>query len=112
MPMASPRPCLSPGCSQLVRGASRCPKHQAKVDDARRTRIGYSSPRWRRERAAFLGVNPLCCICGTAKADTVDHRPPHREDPVKFWDQSTWRPCCASCHSRTTATMDGGWGHG
>lgn len=63
----------------------------------------YNSYRWKKERAAFLVVNPLCEKCdqsGRVTAATiVDHRIPHRGDPILFWDRRNWAPICAHHHS-------------
>src|SRR5690348_2979007 len=61
-----------------------------------------TSGAWRQARLAFLAVNPLCVECGRV-ATVVDHRDPHRGDPIVFWNRSRWQSMCASCHSRKTA---------
>ena len=43
-------------------------------------------------------------------ATVVDHRKPHRGDPVTFWDTTRWQSLCKSCHDRKTATQDRGFG--
>jgi 5-methylcytosine-specific restriction protein A len=30
---------------------------------------------------------------------------------VLFWNRSNWQSLCHSCHSRKTASEDGGWGN-
>jgi 5-methylcytosine-specific restriction protein A len=49
-------------------------------------------------------------MCGKATATDVDHirRVSGADDPL-FWDASNHQPVCHSCHSRKTATMDGGF---
>ena len=81
-------------------------------------RAWYSTERWRRERAAFLRVNPFCAECQQegkplhrCLANTVDHIKPHRGDVALFWDQTNWQSCCTSHHSRKTCREDGGFGH-
>jgi 5-methylcytosine-specific restriction protein A len=66
---------------------------------------GLYDARWQRARAAFLKAHPLCvcphCDAGRIRvraANVVDHDPPHRGDPAKFWDQSTWRALSKHCH--------------
>ena len=75
-------------------------------------RRGYG-PRWRRARAAYLACHPLCVPCKVAgrlvSATVVDHRVPHRGDPVLFWDENNWAPSCKRCHDRKTA-REGRWG--
>ena len=75
-------------------------------------RRGYGR-RWRRARAAFLAVHPLCAACRAqgrvVPAAVVDHVVPHRGDQALFWDQSNWTPSCKPCHDRKT-THEGRWG--
>lgn len=78
-------------------------------------RRGYGY-RWKRARAEFLSVNPLCVtilpngtVCNRP-ATTVDHNRPidpklGSSDPI-FWVQGNWRPRCQSCHNRKTKTND------
>jgi 5-methylcytosine-specific restriction enzyme A len=68
-----------------------------------------TSSAWRKARLAFLAINPLCVECGRV-ATVVDHRVPHRGDPAVFWNRGRWQSMCASCHSRKTASRDGGFG--
>jgi 5-methylcytosine-specific restriction protein A len=60
------------------------------------------------------GRYPPCIDCLTngviTEANEVDHEIPHRGDMRLFWDESNWRARCHSCHSRKTATRDGGLG--
>ena len=44
-------------------------------------------------------------------AREVDHIEPHKGDDTLFWDQDNWQPLCKPCHSRKTATEDGGFGN-
>lgn len=75
----------------------------------------YRSKRWQTERATFLREHPLCVECeehGVIRpANIVDHIDPHRGDELVFWDRSRWQALCASCHSRKTASRDGGFGN-
>lgn len=65
---------------------------------------GLYDYRWQRASKAFLAENPLCkcleCVRESRirEANVVDHDPPHRGDPVKFWDRSTWNPMNKACH--------------
>jgi 5-methylcytosine-specific restriction enzyme A len=76
------------------------------------TRRGYGA-RWRRARAAYLALNPLCVRCqaqGRIRAATVvDHVVPHRGDPKLFWDEANWAALCKPCHDAKTA-REGRWG--
>lgn len=97
--MASPaKPCLSATCPNL----RPCPVHGERGNAAQR---GYGSE-WEKERLIFLGVNAYCVGCG-GLANTVDHDPPHGGDPVRFWDKTTWRPMCTSCHNAKRDVMVG-----
>lgn len=73
---------------------------------------GYA---WQKASKAFLAENPLCTTCSEAgklvAAAEVDHIKPHRGNRTMFWDKSNWQPLCKPCHSRKTATEDGGFGH-
>ena len=75
----------------------------------------YRSKRWRTERAAFLHAHPLCVECKREDllrpATVVDHIDPHRGDELVFWDSSRWQALCPSCHSKKTASGDGGFGN-
>jgi 5-methylcytosine-specific restriction enzyme A len=72
--------------------------------------------RWRKASKAYLLEHPLCVdpygVHGEVlvAATDVDHIEPHRGDPVKFGDRNNWQGLCHSCHSRKTATEDGGFG--
>jgi 5-methylcytosine-specific restriction enzyme A len=74
---------------------------------------GYGSA-WQRARAAFLRQHSQCAACArrgrVTAATVVDHREPHKGDPVKFWDTTRWQALCKPCHDRKTATQDGGFG--
>ncbi|MEW6169799.1 MAG: HNH endonuclease [Pseudomonadota bacterium] len=119
MPLAAPRPCTYPGCTQLVKSGSRCAKHVAKVrrevDERRGTarERGYDTA-WQKAREGFLRAHPLCVECDRAgravPATVVDHIVPHRGDRTAFWDRSNWQPLCKRCHDAKTAREDGGFG--
>ncbi len=76
---------------------------------------GYNS-KWNKERDRFLNENPLCVECMKEKrikpATVVDHRIPHKGDPVLFWDKTNWQGLCKKHHDIKTATEDGGFGNG
>lgn len=60
--------------------------------------------RWQKARAAFLMLHPLCkcfeCVAlnRVRLATVVDHDPPHRGDPMKFWDRTSWQAMAKRCH--------------
>ena len=74
-------------------------------------RRGYG-PRWRRARAAFLALHPLCAACEAQSrvtpATVVDHRTPHHGNPERFWNEANWQGLCKPCHDRKTARQ-GRW---
>jgi 5-methylcytosine-specific restriction protein A len=45
------------------------------------------------------------------QATVVDHIKPHQGDPELFWDSENLQALCAPCHSRKTASEDGGFGN-
>lgn len=117
MPIAAPRPCGYPGCSELVTGGSRCELHrkqQRKQQDQRRDRGQrfYDKRAWRdRIRPQQLARHPLCEDCldrGQVTAATdVDHMDgnPHNNSADNL------RSLCHACHSRKTVRQDGGFGN-
>jgi len=70
----------------------------------------YHTPRWRKERKAFLVDNPLCVLCKKrgklTVATVVDHIKEHKWDYNLFWDINNWQSLCASCHSGTKRVAD------
>lgn len=87
------------------------PAEQQRGTSAQR---GYGY-RWQRARAGYLVKHPLCAECekqGRVEAATdLDHVIAHRGDNDLFWDRENWQGLCQPCHSRKTATEDGGWGN-
>jgi len=70
---------------------------------------GYCSARWRKVRASKLQIDPLCSQCGRI-AEHVDHlRAVDGPDDPRFWLWANLDSKCASCHSRKTIAMDGGF---
>lgn len=113
MPKASPRPCRSPGCPQLVTERDGyCEAHRKAAQaaiDARRvssSKRGYGR-KWQEARAAFLAKYPLCKAHDdrgeVVAATVVDHVIPHRMDLKLFWDRGNWQPLCKPCHDAKTA---------
>ena len=62
------RPCLQPGCPQLVRNGSRCPEHERPNTAGR----GYGSA-WQTLSREARGLQPWCTDCGAEDNLTVDH---------------------------------------
>jgi len=108
--------CAHPGCTIRV-PKGRCREHARAYDRQRGTAAErlYTS-RWQRISKRWLSKpgHQLCVYCQEkgriTAAECIDHEPPHRGDPVLFWDQSTWRPACISCNSRKAVLQEGGFG--
>ena len=68
---------------------------------------GYGAE-WRRIREEHLQLEPDCRVCGRPDSH-VDHIVARKQGGTD--DHSNLQTLCASCHSRKTATHDGGFGH-
>lgn len=109
--------CRWPGCpAKIAPGQGYCEAHrkpaQRVYDKARgsvRDRL-YGTPEWVRLRARHLTSRPNCVDCGDT-ANVVDHDPPHRGDRAAFFDPARLVSLCRPCHSRRTASSDGGFGN-
>lgn len=114
MPSKPKRPCGQPGCRNLT-SDRYCEAHrkQREQDRGSAASRGYNA-RWRRERSAFLELNPLCKHCQSdgriTIATVVDHIIPHKGDYQLFWDWNNWQPLCKQHHDSKTAKEDGGFG--
>ena len=62
-------------------------------------------------RLKYLGLNTLCEHCRRALATDIDHITPCQPEDELFWDEDNWQALCHSCHSRKTASQDGGFGN-
>ncbi len=75
---------------------------------------GYGR-KWQKRKTIYLFKNPLCKLCGdaglVAAAKCVDHIIPSTPDRPGFWDPDNWQGLCTQCHSKKTATEDGGFGN-
>lgn len=120
MPYKLGTPCSYPKCPEVTteRFCDYHRKmHQRNVSKSRgkELRRAYNSVRWIRFRNWYLQKNPLCVKCEleglTTPATDVDHIVPIStpEDP-KFVDPDSVQSLCHSCHSKKTATEDGGFG--
>ena len=120
MPTAAPTPCRHPGCAAVLATPGYCERHRRlvkKTQDERRGSAaarGYDA-RWRKARAVFLSLNPLCAECRrhgrTVAASVVDHVKPHKGNRTLFWDERNWQALCKPCHDAKTAREDGGFGN-
>lgn len=73
MPTRPKRPCLSPGCPQLLSKGSRCPAHQRQQVPTR-TQRGYTNA-WLRISRAAIKAQPWCSVstCMATEDLTTDH---------------------------------------
>ncbi len=83
--------------------------HDAKRAEEQPWRHWYKSARWQRLRKQVLLDEPLCmcerCDGGRRRvlpSNTVDHKIPHRGDPVLFWDRDNLQGLYKRCHDRKT----------
>lgn len=110
MPRRPNRPCNHPGCGKLTR-VGHCDAHANNYDQARGTpaQRGYGKA-WRKLRQIILNRDPVCRSCSRAASTDVDHIRPRskggKDDPANL------QGLCHSCHSRKTASEDGGFGRG
>ena len=116
MPTAPLKPCQQLGCKALVprgycadHGPPRPPPGLARINPHRH----LYNRRWEKARRIYLIEHPLCVDCDdhglTEPATEVDHIVPHRGDPAIFWNTDNWQALCKPCHSRKTASHDGGF---
>lgn len=111
-------PCRASGCPALVKdGSGYCSKHARPKEIVKResaAKRGYGHA-WRKAREGYLRSHPLCVACKergiVSAAEHVDHIEPHNGDQQKFWDKGNWQGLCTPCHSRKTASEDGGFGN-
>ncbi len=117
MPYRPASPCSRSGCPQRAVRRGLCERHAAEAAaryreqhaDARPSAAarGYDQ-HWRRIRAQFLRKHPVCVDCGQP-ASEVDHNTSLAQGGTNEW--SNLRARCKPCHSRKTATQDGGFGN-
>lgn len=111
MPNKPLAPCLNPRCTALTR-TGYCDKHKSeRTHKPINNNQQLYSWNWRKQSKEFLSNNPFCTICKRKLATEVDHIEPHQGDPSRFWDSTNWQALCKCCHSRKTASEDGGFGN-
>jgi len=96
------RPCLEPGCPELVRGRdSRCPKHagtREHVYDQQRgspAARGYDA-RHRAFRAVVLARDRICKACGRERSTYADHIIPLKQGGAKLYPRNG-QGMCSRC---------------
>lgn len=116
MPLRPRRVCSWPGCTSLTR-ARYCARHEAAASAIgsdrrgmwpRRRPHGDYTGEWRAIREVILRVEPMCRMCGMP-ATCVDHVVPRHRGGTDH--PANLQPLCARCHSRKTASEDGGYGN-
>lgn len=113
MPTRPRSPCLVSGCPTLS-DTPRCEAHtpsraqSGRAGDPARSRP-YKTVTWQRLRLLHLHAEPLCRDCGLP-ATQVDHVVPVAQGGA-FFDDANLASQCSSCHSRKTASRDGGFGN-
>nr|DAV69013.1 MAG TPA: HNH endonuclease [Caudoviricetes sp.] len=124
--------CSYPGCHRPVaRNEKYCEQHQkaglarekkmVKDREALRLKLkGNSSERgygyrWQMLRNRFIAQHPYCEQClkegRITLATDVDHIIPHRGNVELLYDEKNLQSLCKACHSRKTASEDGGFGN-
>ena len=77
---------------------------------------GYDA-KWRKYRAAYLLLNPLCVDpLGehpgvVVAANVVDHVAAHKGDDNLFWDPTNHQATCKHCNDVKAASYEGGFGN-
>lgn len=98
MPDAIAFACSFPGCQNR---AGSCSKHDRPV---RFDEAFYSSPEWRRIRAAHLALEPFCRDCVLlgrfVKANQVNHIKPRKRGGSS--DHKNLESLCRAHHTRKT----------
>ncbi len=113
MPRRAFKVCAYPNCGAIVEASAvRCDLHpyppRPDKPRSRASRDGLG-PGWRVMRRELLKREPMCRACRRAKATHLDHIVSRRRGGPS--DPSNLQPLCASCHSRKTASEDGGFGN-
>lgn len=126
MPTVPKGPCLVPSCPRRAVLNGRCEPHAHESERASSAKRGYTRT-WREYAQGWLRDYPHCGdrVAGPSpehsrcvelglivRARHVDHIKPHRGDRRLFDDPRNHQSLCSSCHSRKTATHDGGFGRG
>jgi 5-methylcytosine-specific restriction protein A len=102
------RPCLYPGCPEVVDGGGYCPHHKKtykrdinKQYDKQYRSNNYSSSTWEKVRNMKLKRNPLCELCMTYDR-VIPARIVHHITPIKqggsLLDLTNLMSVCRRCH--------------
>ncbi len=71
----------------------------------------YRRSHWTALRTIVLAKEPICRICQRAASTVADHIVPHKGNWALFCDLDNLEGICDACHSKKTATEDGGFGN-
>jgi len=86
-------------------------KAEQRSPEAEAYRALYRTARWGYCRRAQLARHPLCELCeqaGNVRAATVvNHRIPHKGDPVLFWDPANRQSVCKPHHDGPIQKAEG-----
>lgn len=93
-------------CTPMAR--RHCPPEQSR--QARRA-LATNSAAWRAIRSAVLAAEPLCRMCTARGITRAAQHVDHVDGDDGNNDATNLQPLCAPCHSRKTATEDGGFGN-
>ena len=116
MPAAFLTPCRRCGKGAKDGLCDSCKATKPKGDGRPSAAARLYDRNWRAYTARYKQENPLCADPYnihqgvTVEAIDVDHITPHRGDLKLFWERTNHQGLCKSCHSRKTATEDGGFG--
>ena len=120
MPVSPPSLCTAPGCGALVHNGGRCPDCRKQGDKARGNAHarGYDA-RWSAFSKRYLKAHPFC-ECEECErlpewsrpaSTDVDHMDGLGPTGPRGYDATNCQALSHPCHSRKTATQDGGFGH-
>lgn len=107
-PTAAKRPCLAPGCPNLVT-LGRCALHTRQQNQERRPpwiTAFYNSTAWKKVRAMKRRMNPMCEAQGpdcTHVATSVDHKVSLMENRSLALVLENLQSLCDNCHGQKTA---------
>lgn len=111
--------CSTPGCPELTpSGPCRDCKRKADQRRGSGTARGWTSQwahfsrTWLRQHPDCACTNPACHHPGSCEhpATQVDHIDGSGRTGPRAYDPANAQSLCQSCHSRKTATLDGGFG--
>jgi 5-methylcytosine-specific restriction protein A len=116
MPMKPPTPCAMPGCGRHAHGRF-CDEHQREHNKQRNRQANKRRPSphkqgytraWNKLSRMRRRRYPMCERCHRAPSQQTDHIVPKSRGGTDDWE--SLEALCGSCHSRKTASEDGGYG--